>query len=56
MPNKTGGTVEGGKKAFEKCMNAIPEYLFEDFVHTLYRIADKLGYEGFEVPYDEIED
>lgn len=48
MPNKTGGVVEGGKKAFEKCMNAIPDELFGDFVYTLYRIADKSGADGFD--------
>lgn len=50
MPNKTGGTVQGGKVAFEKCMNSIPDELFDDFVYTLMRIADKSGYEGFELP------
>lgn len=48
MPNKKGGTVEGGKKAFEKCMNSIPNELFGDFVYTLYRIADKSGADGFD--------
>jgi hypothetical protein len=48
MPNKTGGTVEGGKKAFEKCMNAIPDEYFEDFLYTLYRVAEKRGADGFD--------
>lgn len=46
-PNKTGGTVEGGKIAFKRCMEAIPHDLFDDFIYTLYRIADKSGCEGF---------
>jgi hypothetical protein len=49
MPNKSGGTVEGGKKAFAKCINAIPEKYFEDFLYTLYRIADKSGSDGFSI-------
>ena len=49
MPNKKGGTVEGGKKAFEKCMNSIPDEYFDDFIYTLYRIADKSGYSGFDL-------
>ena len=48
MPNKTGGTAKGGKRAFEECMNAIPEDLFGDFVYTLYRISDKSGADGFD--------
>lgn len=47
LPNKTGGTKEGGRKAFEKCMNSIPDEYFEDFVYTLRRIADKSGEFGF---------
>ena len=46
-PTKKGGTVQGGKKAFEKCMNSIPDEYFADFVYTLYRIADKSGADGF---------
>lgn len=49
MPNKTGGTSAGGKKAFEKCLNAVPDEYFDDFLYTLYRIADKSGSEGFDV-------
>ena len=37
-----------GKKAFEKCMNSIPDAYFDDFIYTLYRIADKSGADGFE--------
>lgn len=49
MPNKKDGVVEGGKIAFEKCMNSIPDELFNDFIYTLYRIADKSGEDGFEL-------
>ena len=49
MPEENYGTVEGGKVAFEKCMNSIPDEYFEDFIYTLYRIADKSGSEGFEL-------
>ncbi len=52
MPNKTGGVVEGGRKAFHKCMNAIPDEYFSDFVYTLYRIAEKSGEDGFDLPYE----
>jgi len=48
LPEKKGGTKEGGKKAFEKCMNSIPDAYFDDFIYTLYRIADKSGADGFE--------
>lgn len=48
MPNKTGGTVEGGKAAFQKCMDSIPDHLFDDFIYTLYRVADKSGSSGFD--------
>ena len=48
LPNRTGGTKEGGKKAFEKCMNSIPDAYFEDFIYTLYRVADKSGSDGFD--------
>lgn len=52
MPNKTGGTIEGGKVAFAKCINSIPSKLLDDFLYTLYRIAEKTGEEGFDT--DEI--
>lgn len=48
LPNKTGGTKEGGRKAFFKCMNSIPDEYFEDFVYTLKRIAEKSGEDGFD--------
>lgn len=48
IQSKFGGTIEGGKKAFERCMNSIPDELFGDFVYTLYRIADKSGADGFD--------
>ena len=41
------GTVEGGRIAFAKCINAIPDEYLSDFLYTLYRIADKSGSEGF---------
>lgn len=49
MPNKTGGSVEGGRAAFQKCMDAIPNHLFDYFIYTLYRVAEKSGAEGFDV-------
>ena len=51
IPLKTGGTVEGGKVAFQKCMDSIPNHLFDDFIYTLYRVADKSGSDGFDLPY-----
>lgn len=33
-------------------MAAIPEEYFEDFVYTLYRITEKSGEDGFDLPYD----
>lgn len=47
MPDRRGGSVEGGKLAFSRCIKAIPEELLEDFIYTLLRIADKSGEEGF---------
>ena len=47
MPDGKGGTVAGGKIAFTKCIEAIPDEYLEDFIYTLYRIADKSGEEGF---------
>ena len=49
LPNKRGGTKEGGRKAFHKCMESIPEEYFDDFIYTLYRIAEKSGHKGFEI-------
>lgn len=46
-PVDINGTVAGGKVAFTKCINAIPEEYLLDFIYTLYRIADKRGEEGF---------
>jgi len=48
MKDKTGGTKEGGKEAFKKCIDAIPKEYLDDFLYTLYRIADKSGCEGFD--------
>jgi hypothetical protein len=36
------------EEAFTECMLAIPLDKFEDFVYTLYRIADKTGVDGFD--------
>jgi hypothetical protein len=47
MPGKIDGTVAGGKIAFTKCIEAIPDEYLEDFIYTLYRIAEKSGSEGF---------
>jgi hypothetical protein len=34
---------------FEKCMLSIPNDLFDKFIYTLYRIAEKSGSDGFDV-------
>ena len=39
----------GGKEAFRKCINAIPDEYLDDFIYILYRIAEKSGYDGFSV-------
>ena len=36
-----------GKEKFLKCMNSIPDDLFDDFIYTLERVAEKSGDEGF---------
>lgn len=47
MPNKTGGVAEGGMVALKKCIDAIPDEYFSDFMYTLYRVAEKTGKDGF---------
>lgn len=32
-----------------KSLNAIPHAMVDDFIYTMFRIADKSGAEGFEV-------
>ncbi len=39
--------TEEEKKDFEKCMLAIPDEHFDNFVYTLQRIAEKSGEYGF---------
>ena len=39
----------GGKNALSKCINAIPNEYLDDFLYTLYRIADKSGSDGFSI-------
>ena len=39
-----------GKEKFLKCMNSIPDDLFDDFIYTLERVAEKSGDEGFILP------
>lgn len=51
LESKKCGNVEGGKKAFAKCINAIPKEYLDDFIYTLYRIAEKSGEDGFAVGY-----
>ena len=34
-----------------KSLNAIPHYMVEDFIYTMYRIADKSGPEGFDINF-----
>jgi hypothetical protein len=45
---KGGGTVEGGKAAFAKCIDSIPAFYLNDFIYTLQRIAEKSGEDGFD--------
>ncbi len=48
---KGGGTVAGGKLAFTKCIEAVPEEYLEHFIYTLQRITDKSGEDGFDWRY-----
>lgn len=43
MADKNGG----GYEIFKKCLESIPDEHFDDFIYTLYRIAEKSGEDGF---------
>jgi hypothetical protein len=42
-------TYIDGKVKFAQCINSIPKDLLDDFLYSMYRIADKCGAGGFDI-------
>jgi len=38
-----------GFDVFNQCMYSIPDKHFEEFIYTLWRVAEKSGHDGFEI-------